>query len=483
LTEQAVTLFARWLTREYGDSGVAPELQPFLTPAARQQLNEGLTRRLIRVITPALAVDQALAVNRFGLADQALRHSHWQTVLDDQDGLTAIIEQTVRFWQATSGEMLRRFQEDASMLQPWLSQTGSGSSGILTGIDAPLSDLHNAGRCVARLALHGDTLLYKPRPLQIDQAWSALCAWLQAHQAPYVPIAPAVIDRGEYGWVKPVIADAVLHGEQTAKLAFNLGNLLALFYALGAVDCHYGNFILQALHPVIVDCETLMQPRFLSPLQPAWVDDSVLHTELLPCQYRSPGAQQITVPGFDLAFDARSVSGKLATKSTLATHFAPLNAGFAAMYRFLLQRKNRFLANSQQSTHPLKLFRHAPVRFIYRSTMTYERTMTNYLTRLATRRDKTEAFAKLRVYEPVDAPSALREALHAAEQQALGQMDIPYFSAQASEKHLTLASGTVNAFSVSAFDLALQRLAKLSEEDLTQQQKVMMQAVAGTLIP
>ena len=70
-----------------------------------------------------------------------------------------------------------------------------------------------------------------------------------------------VVDRGQYGWVEFVAHRGGDTRESVQRFYWRLGSLLAILYALQAVDFHYENLIADGEHPVLVDPESLFHSR------------------------------------------------------------------------------------------------------------------------------------------------------------------------------------------------------------------------------
>ena len=177
-------------------------------------------------------------------------------------------------------------------------------------------------------------------------------------------------------------------------------------YLLQGSDCHAENLIAAGEDPVLVDCETLLDPWPRAADRPAGgsaqrarinclMRDSVLTTDLLPTlgeeierTFSTPGlcrpiilpirkrtnrwmhinTDHMTVglvsirpePAHNLPY----VDG---SPADVGEHIEPLVAGFAAMYRFLTVRQTDLLA----AEGPLAAFRGRFVRFLFRSTHLY----------------------------------------------------------------------------------------------------------------
>src|SRR5262249_46412130 len=94
--------------------------------------------------------------------------------------------------------------------------------------------------------------------------------------------AQRVLDRGEYGWVECVEASPCADGQPMRRFCRRAGMLQCLLYAIGATDCHDENLVACGDQLVLVDMETLLQPRVTPVGDDEGHLDSVLQTGLLP---------------------------------------------------------------------------------------------------------------------------------------------------------------------------------------------------------
>lgn len=69
-------------------------------------------------------------------------------------------------------------------------------------------------------------------------------------------------DYGSYHWMAEIAHEGVLTHRQAQRFAFNGGVLYGLASLLNASDLHFENIVAHGERPVVVDCETLSQPRF-----------------------------------------------------------------------------------------------------------------------------------------------------------------------------------------------------------------------------
>ena len=159
---------------------------------------------------------------------------------------------------AAVGEFLRRLAADLpAICVLWEIE----DPGPVIEMRAGLSDPHRGGRQVFAVTFaDGLRLVYKPKDLGIDVAYNAFLTWLNAAGAPVVLRPLRVLNRHTYGWVE--YAEAAGCADQAAVTRYyeRAGALTCLVYLLKGSDCHAENLIAAGEDPVLVDCETLLNP-------------------------------------------------------------------------------------------------------------------------------------------------------------------------------------------------------------------------------
>ncbi|KLU27201.1 hypothetical protein EOS_05825 [Caballeronia mineralivorans PML1(12)] len=122
------------------------------------------------------------------------------------------------------------------------------------------ADKHH-GQHVLRLDFSGQhSLYYKPRSGSGAQLLADISHMLS--QWGLELGAAKVLVRDGYHWMAEVQYHPALNGESAQRFAFNGGVLYAVASALNASDLHFENIVASHNGPVVVDCETLCQPRF-----------------------------------------------------------------------------------------------------------------------------------------------------------------------------------------------------------------------------
>ncbi len=150
-------------------------------------------------------------------------------------------------------EIVERLEADAKSLNGWFK------SNRIAQIQLGLSDPHLGGRSVAIIKFEGGAkLVYKPRSLAIDEAYSTLLAWWNTlTDVPHLKAAN-VLSRQDYGWSEYIESAECQTDEEIAEYYRRQGAQTAIFYFLRGTDFHSENFVAHAAWPVPIDLECLL---------------------------------------------------------------------------------------------------------------------------------------------------------------------------------------------------------------------------------
>ena len=250
-----------------------------------------------------------------------------------------------RQWIDSARELIERLAADLVALRVELLGTDAASR--VASIEGRLSDRHNFGRAVRILEFEdGQRVVYKPKDLRVDAAWTALVAKLNESTPPIGLRAVQVLAREGYGWTEFIEHTECVRAQDFALFFRRAGAWLALFHVFAAVDMHQENILAAGSHPVPIDLEMILQAAdervygdladdtgqaYASAMQT--VVDSVLTVGLLPAYGRhstskvfviggvnSNSSQRVTVSWADLNTDSMSpvkVTDTVATVSNL----------------------------------------------------------------------------------------------------------------------------------------------------------------------
>ncbi|HEY6061646.1 MAG TPA: DUF4135 domain-containing protein [Gemmatimonadales bacterium] len=281
--------------------------------------------------------------------------------------------------------------------------------GRVVEVRSGLSDPHNGGRTVAIVRFaSGLRVVYKPRAVGLEAAFHHLVTWWNERAGHFALFAPRVIDRGKYGWMEFVAHEGCPDGEAVNRYWERAGALIALADLLDATDLHHGNVIAHGEYPVLVDLETLLQPR--RPHEKR----SLLSTGLVPAWIRGPDGGSYDVSGFGAIAPQRYKGTTVPLRENVmrvgtdvvsaADVVDQIEAGFLRAGALLCERREQLLAQLRQ-------LRGLEVRVMRRHTEIYRAAMED--------RDALEAMT-----EP--------------ERAALGRGDIPRFVASTESSYKAL---------------------------------------------
>ena len=416
----------------------------------------------------------------------------------------------------TAIEFVRRLEADLPRIgRLWeIEQLGS-----VVRLRDKISDPHRGGRQTMEVTfVCGLHLMYKPRDMGMEAAYNGLVTWLNDHGASVTLRPLRVLNLGTHGWVEFATHDACADQSAVERYYHRAGALVCLVYGLRGSDCHLENIVAAGEYPVLVDCETLVEPwpRVLDAgghrdrrqvTVSRLLRDSVLMGGLLPNPTDSvameglgeiwglgsgdsttpvPRQHWVNVNSDDMAIVSKqeqppswcNIPHVDGARAYVGAYLEPLIVGFQAMYRFLLTRQPILLGDDG----PLAPFRGRFVRFMYRATRIYTRLYGDALQPAALRDGvaqslKTEQLA--RAFLCADQRPASWPLL-ACERRSLLQGDVPYFGGHTDDTSLLLENGSSieGYFAEPSYQAVLRKLRQLSEADLAFQVDLMRSALS-----
>lgn len=464
-----------------------------------------------------------------------------------QDGLLAFFQKypvlgrlvatAIDLWVEATVEFLQRLKADLAEIQQLFSLKllskgaeadreefrSSLSSpcpntqlGKVIEIRPNLSDPHNRGRYVIAIKFEsGLKLVYKPKNLGLEVAYTQFLDWCNQHGVPLSFKTIKVSERQTYGWLEYVEQLPIEDALAAQRFYQRAGMLLCILYLLQGNDCHNENLIACGEHLVLVDMETLMHheaskladsPKVTADATAAQqLFDSVLRSGLLPCwrftkdnrmAYDSSGLgsvssqapalvrrwKSVNTDDMHLGFEkiTMPINANEAILNGVAlspnNYIHELVEGFEQMYRFLMeQRSTLLLADS-----PLAKLQAEQVRFVFRATQIYGVVLQNslapeFLQNGVDRSIELDILSRafLRGEDKPKAWLILQSELRAVE-----QLDIPYFGAKSNSDDLTVGveQPIERYFNESSHSQVLKRLRALNETDLAQQVAIIQSA-------
>ncbi len=234
---------------------------------ARSHLLAATQQRLDRVLL--LELHAASLAGELGRGDEKQR---WSAFLElaatpaFRDGLAKRyptlldrLDAAGRNFIEAVGTLAQRLVAD----RPDLERLAAGSAdaqplGELRALKLGAGDPHRGGHTVSRIEFDGGSLMYKPRPLEIDASLDAVLAALMPEPG-RIGTARTLV-RGGYGWTAFVEHEYCADDDETALFYANLGRWLAVTRLIGGTDLHADNIVAHGPVPVVVDAETMLAP-------------------------------------------------------------------------------------------------------------------------------------------------------------------------------------------------------------------------------
>ncbi len=171
--------------------------------------------------------------------------------------LVILMEQWVNF----NLEFLNHLVSDWSEIcQTFSPETEPGG---LVEIKDNQGDSHRGGKAVIIAKFSGGLeLVYKPKSLAIDVHFQEVLTWLNSKNSCLKLKTLKIISRAGYGWVEYIKYSNCKTQGEVQRFYQRMGGYLALLYALEAVDFHAENIIAASEYPMLIDLESLFQPRW-----------------------------------------------------------------------------------------------------------------------------------------------------------------------------------------------------------------------------
>ena len=529
LVVDAVDATAQVLRSRTGDAHAR------LSESAASHLSWPLLRLLSRLSAPALEYEfsifkATLQTSLYSIVRQQTggrhRHAYEQFIrffrehraLDffmEHAALARLIGQAIEFWLDAKTQFIRRLDADFSALESTFS--AGAPLGRLTEIRDNRSDRHCMGRTVALCRFEsGVCIVYKPKSLDVEERFHALLDSLNALMGqPWYRILKHVT-RENHGWVEFVAHQPCPSHEAARTYHERAGALLCVLFALEAADCHFENIIADGTYPVLVDVETILQPRrdderfgdapSARVVAMERLRSSVLATGLLPSWLVGPNGETFDLSGFGCVEEhavgtvypvwenantdemARKYVSARVRPHTNVPYLAdrvlqPIDyldeivRGFRAVYLGMLAARAKILA----ADAPIWKLRTARIRIVLRSTRIY-----TGLLRLSSERafsrsgiERSAILDRMsRYYMDIAGARPSNWPVFRDEFESLFRFDVPYFSVCAGDSDLTLSGGErLEGFFVrSGFDAAIEKIESLSRSDLELQEALIRSA-------
>lgn len=399
--------------------------------------------------------------------------------------------------------LLGRIANDHASLSTLMPS--QNNPGPLLNFSTEAGDRHMNGFSVARLQFENGEVYFKPRSMALDVEYARFLQALAENGVTPDQLAPTALDRGDYGYAAAIKHQEADNEEALRAYYRRFGGLTAITHMLGTTDLHHENLIAAGAYPIIIDVETLFQPRQTASrsvqAQHTIFGETVLYSGLLPVGdmaqpqidfsalfmphdslfRREPvgagtdqlhlSVQKIAAP---FASNMARLDGKMAQPHLYAEDIA---AGFEETYRALLSIKKKLLGEDGL----LVCFKPHSIRVVVRSTQVYA-----YLRRALAHPDylvqsqkREDLIARIR---PQKAGWDIFHRCWPSERQALLRGDVPYFKAEVGSTELRDDSDQLlgNLYRRSGWDESQKRIRAMSLRDLARQRRLLQQSVLCT---
>ena len=238
-----------------------------LTPAAREDLTVELHAELSRLGADACyqrfqqmraAPEGSTQYRRFV---RSISSGAWRELLQTHTLLARQLGTQLQVMTDEIDRLVAAVTQDAERLQ---EKFGLSADAKISQIVA-LGDPHQGGARVRKVVFSDQRcLIFKPRDCTLEARWNDLLAALNsASMVPGLPKLPNLtyVLCAEHAWFEFVPAQPSHSAEKVAERFTQLGALAALSTLTRARDLHQENLIIGPDGPVLIDCETILQPE------------------------------------------------------------------------------------------------------------------------------------------------------------------------------------------------------------------------------
>lgn len=420
--------------------------------------------------------------------------------------LARLLAEGVATWLRTTTALLARLDADDDLLRSALT---AGEAVLpITHVVPSLSDRHRDGQTVSILTTAcGTRIVYKPRTLDLEGAFSRLLEWFNVHAPDALAFRVlTVIERDDYGWEECVVTHPCSDSAEAERFYERAGMIVCLAYVLGGADLHCGNLVAVGEHPVLIDLEMLMCAAIggadgaesvttAHAQRDTW--QSVLRASLIPVRSPVDFGQGTMVYGLasvsptdtisrmtwehintDLMVRRAVVSpavprGNVPTvngvEASATDHAVAIERGLRTMYATLMNHRERLAAPDG----PLAPFERGLVRVLMRPTIVYERVSNQSLHPSFLRNGADRSIVLERHLAPLTRSATVSRLLPLwiREREQLEALDVPLFFHRADGTSIIAWPSTEgeNAVFETGYAGTLARLARLDQQDMDAQ--------------
>lgn len=210
----------------------------------------------------------------------------------------------------------------------------------LSNISMSHGDSHEKAKSVLILHFKEKKLVYKPKNMEINQAFESFFNWCYKNSNLIDLKVPKGIYKEKYTYSEYIDAPACKKEEDIESFYLRYGYLIAICYLLNLNDLHIENIIASGEYPVIIDIETLFQV-------PVNMEKDSLYIKLLRSLELESVSSSFLLPtkmnfGIDSEVDLSALSGKMVELNQKI--LAPVNINTS---NFRYQKKTSYLPGGQ----------------------------------------------------------------------------------------------------------------------------------------
>jgi len=434
----------------------------------------------------------------------------WMDFFAEYSVLARIITIEVTNWINNSTSFILRLDSDFAEITNRF--VGGDLPGLLIAFKGGISDSHDGGKGVISLKFEsGLQLVYKPKYLELEQAWSELINWFN-EKGLKPDLKPLnVITREGYGWVEFIEASECESEQEVADYYSRIGALIGIIYMLNGNDCHFENLIAMGAYPTLIDLESVMHHEakpfadeftadvmlnarkqlgnsvFRTGLLPSWIQgkDSFLY-DISGIGGFGNGATPYRVSKWDNINTDQMKLSFASARFMYLNNLPVLNgqqqkpipytkeivSGFTAFYKLVILHRNEL---------PIHLFARKELRFIFRSTRIYGMVMKKlinpkYMRTGVERSIETEVLTRAFLHTPAPNPYW---SVSKSELRQMEEMDIPIFWADSDKVDLKDKLGIISPDHMdnAIYNEVKSQIKKMDENDLGKQIKFIRAAL------